>query len=89
MRITEAAVGTILHIMEKKGLDYKNTFFEIGVFEGNLGICFTKESFGKIIEFDNLKVIISSEVDASKLLIDYGEANGKKGLIFLGEENED
>ena len=89
MRITDNAIKAIIHIMKSKGLDTKKTFFEIGVFNGNLGISFTRESMGNIIENGELTIVISNDVDKSDFVIDFVESNGKKGIIFLGEKNVD
>jgi len=90
MNITDSAWKTIVKIMKSKNLDPKNTFLEIGVFDGNLGISFTKEPIGNRLQFGELNVVISSDIDYNpNLTIDFGEINNKKGLIFLGEKNVD
>lgn len=87
MRITEAATNAIINVMKSKGLDTKKTYLEIGVFEGNLGIGFTREPVGKTIKSGELMLVTSSKLDTEGVIIDFGEVNGKMGLIFLGEEN--
>lgn len=88
MKITDSAWQTIVKIMKSKNLNPKNTFLEIGVFEGNLGISFTKEPIGKRLQFGELNVVVSGDVECNPdLVIDFGEINNKKGLIFLGEKN--
>jgi hypothetical protein len=86
MRITDSAAQAIVQVMKSKGLNPENTFLEIGVFEGNLGMGFTRDALGKRVKSGDLTIVISSEVDASGVVIDFGETNGKKGLIFLGEQ---
>ena len=87
MKFSESAVAAILKVMTGRGLNPQTTFLEIGVFEGNLGMGFTRESLGKIFEFGSLRVIVANNVDTTGIVVDFGEVAGKKGLVFLGEEN--
>lgn len=87
MRITDNAANAIVSVMKLKGLNPKDTFLEIGVFEGNLGMGFSRDAMGKMIKHGELTMVISSEVDSTGVVIDFGEVNGKKGLIFLGEKD--
>lgn len=89
MRITDSAANAILNVMKSKGLNPKNTLLEIGVFEGNLGLGFTRSPIGNIIQNGDLSIVISSKIDTQGIVIDFGEINGKKGLVFLGDENVD
>lgn len=84
MKITDSAINAILNIMKSKELDTKTVFLEIGIFNGNLGLGFTKELTGKVNFFGELGAIVSEDVDATNIIVDYGEVNKKKGLIFLG-----
>lgn len=86
MRITESAVKAILDVMNKKGLNPKKIHLEIGVFEGGLGLGFTNEGIGQRQHFGDLSVVISHSVDTEGVVMDFGEVDGRKGLIFLGEE---
>jgi hypothetical protein len=86
MQITTAAVNAILEVMKSKGLNPKNTFLEIGAFEGNLGIGFTREKIGRIVKNGDLTLILASNLDTTGVVVDFGEIDGRKGLIFLGEE---
>lgn len=87
MRLTEAAADAILNVMKTKGLNPKKIFLEIGTFDGNLGIAFTSEQMGKTIKFGGLSVVVQDNVNSTGIVVDFGEVNGKKGLIFLGEEH--
>lgn len=87
MRITESASAAILGVMTKKGLNPKKIFLEIGLFHDNLGLAFTKEKMGKLVQFGGLNVVINNNIDTTDVVIDFGEVNGRKGLIFLGEEH--
>jgi hypothetical protein len=87
MKLTESAATAILEVMKKKGLDHKKTFLEIGVFDSALGMSFTRDKNGRLVKFGNLSVVIAHNVDTTGVVIDFGEVNGRKGLIFLGEEN--
>jgi hypothetical protein len=86
MKITESANQMIVYTMKKKGLDPSKVFLEIGIFNGDLGMGFTREPFGKIMKEGELNLVLSGQVDADNLTVDYGEVDGKKGLIFLGED---
>lgn len=86
MRITDSAAQAILQVMLKKGLDPKNSYLEIGLFEGNLGLGFTRDRFGKLLQFGLLGVVVSQSVDVTGVVIDFGEINGRKGLVFLEED---
>lgn len=93
MRITDAAVQAILGVMFKKGLDPKKFFLEIGFFanqmgkSGKFGIAFTQDVDGQILKFGQLTVIVNHDIDTTGVLIDFGQNNGRNGLIFTGEEN--
>ena len=89
MQITETAAQAILEVMKSKGLNPKTAFLEIGVFEGNLGLGFTRTPIGTTVKKGELSVVVSSQVDTNGVTIDFGEVNGKMGLIFLGEQNVD
>lgn len=88
MRVTEPAVDAILEVMRKKGLSPKTTFLEIGIFEGNLGLGFTKDRHGKIITYKNLSIVIANDVDTTGVVVDFKEIKGRKGLIFTGESDD-
>jgi hypothetical protein len=87
MRITQSASEAIVTVMKSKKLDPRNTFLEVGVFDGNLGLGFTREPIGKTLKQGDLNIVISNEIDSEGIVVDFGELNGKKGLIFLGETN--
>ncbi len=88
MRITDSAVPTIVNLMRSRGLDLKTYLLEFGVFEGTApGIAFTAEPKGQIFQFGDLRVSISPQVDTDRLVVDYGEVAGRKGIIFLEDTN--
>jgi hypothetical protein len=86
MKITDAAAQAVLQVMLKKGLNPKTTYLEVGVFNGNLGIGFTRDKGGKILRFGPLMVMVSNSVDSTGVVMDYGEIDGRKGLLFIGED---
>jgi hypothetical protein len=86
MRITESAAKAILQVMVKKGLNPKQVHFEIGMFDGSFGIRFNKDRHGKIMQFGPLTVVVADNVDTTGVVLDFGEINGRKGLLFTGEE---
>lgn len=82
MTLTDKALKCILDIMEAKGLDPENIFFEVSVVNSNLQISFTNEAIGQTIKFGKLKVKVDPIVQTRKLVIDYQEIGQKRGLIF-------
>tara|TARA_Y100000034_G_C6696867_1_gene307111 strand:+ start:369 stop:656 length:288 start_codon:yes stop_codon:yes gene_type:complete len=87
MRLTKYASDAIIAIMESKGLNPKKCYFGIKQLEnGTLGIGFTEEPEGKIIEFGKLCVTIADNINTENVVVDFGEVNGKRGLVFLSEE---
>lgn len=87
MKITRSAVQAILGTMNRNGLDPKTTYFELDVSDGKLAVAFTNVRFGKLLQFGELKIIINSTIDETDFLIDFKMIDGRKGLIFTGEEN--
>ena len=88
MFITLKAVDAILKTMESKGLDPKTVFMEIGIFDGNLGIAFTRDKFGKVIDLGGLNVIFQNNLEFEDITVDFVEVDGKTGLIFKEREIE-
>lgn len=86
MKITESASQIIIDVMKKKGLNPKTVFLEIGDFNGDLGLGFTREPFGKVMKQGELNFVLSGKANLDGMTVDYGEINGKRGLIFLGED---
>ena len=87
MRITEYAVGAILAVMEKEKLDPEGVYFGIKQMDnGALGIGFTQEPEGRVMEFEQLKVTIANNINVEGVVVDFGEIDGKRGLVFLSEE---
>lgn len=87
MKITDAAVKAILDVMASNGMDTKTTFLEIGVFKGAIGLGFTRDRIGVMDKYGDLNVMIDPSIDTTGVVIDFGEIEGKRGLIFLGDEN--
>lgn len=87
MKMTEAAAEMILQVMKKKGLNPQKIFLEIGVFNGNLGMTFTNERAGRQIRFGDLIVYMAGNINSTGIVVDFGEVDGRKGLIFKGDEN--
>ncbi len=89
MFITPSASKAILEVMQKKGLDAKNNYLEIGIFDGkNFGIGFTRDKFGTIFIFGELTVILDYTINADNLVVDFVESNNKKGLVFYEEKGK-
>lgn len=87
MKITDTAVEAILDVMDRKQLDPNRIFFEMKILpNGAVGIGFSQECGGEIQQFGRLSAIIDKQIDADGVVIDFGEVNGKKGIIFLKEE---
>ena len=87
MRVTDPAADAILKVMQKKNLDPSKYFLEVGVFEGNLGLAFTKNRHGRALRFGALTVVVASNVDTTGVVVDFREIDGRKGLLFTGEDD--
>ena len=87
MRVTENATEAIIGVMISKGLPIDTWALEICVLDnGALGMGFTRERQGLAIKFGELTVMIAKNVDSEDVVIDFGEVEGKQGLVFLSEE---
>ncbi len=87
MRLTEYATEAIIGVMNAKGLPHKEWALEICTLDnGALGMGFTQERKGRAIEFGELTVMIADNVNSEGVVIDFGEVDGKRGLVFLSEE---
>ena len=87
MRITEYAVDAITGVMEAKGLDVEKCYFSVKQLDnGALGIGFAEEPEGKIMEFGKLRVTIATNINTEGVVVDFGEVEGKQGLVFISEE---
>jgi hypothetical protein len=85
MKITPIAVKSLLEIMDARGLNTKEWCLEIRILDnGVVGIGFNKVERDFI--FGDLGIAIDERVDTEGLLIDLGEIDGKKGLIFSSEQ---
>lgn len=87
MILTDSAKEVIVKIMKNQDLD--PTIFALNFskpqFSEGFGICFCKDEIGKTLFFGELRVIVSYDMDVSKLIIDTEEKDGTKYLIFKGE----
>lgn len=87
MKFTESAITAILEVMRKRGLDPKKFVFDISIREnGSVGIGFTKDRAGVANQYGDLTVMIGHNIDMNGVVVDFGEINGRKGIIFLPEE---
>lgn len=85
MIITKPAATAILGTMSKEGLDIKEIAVSFEFINGGVGFSFSKDSFGKELNFYGLRVIVDERVDTEKMIVDLGEVKGRVGLIFKGE----
>ena len=86
MKITETAIQAVLDIMKNQKLDPQEVYFEIKLLpNGAVGIGFNRDIDGQIREFGELKTVISPKIDMEGVVVDFGETNGKKGLLFFNE----
>ncbi len=87
MRITEAAANCILNIMERKKLDPAQVAFEIKIGDrGDLSIGFNRERIGIKHHLGRLMVVVDRKINTERFVVDFKEINGRKGIIFTGEE---
>jgi hypothetical protein len=84
MKLTDSAVTAILDVMKKKRLDPKKIVFEFHLLgNGGIGIGFTRDRQGISQEYGELTVMIGNGVEMGETVIDFGEVNGRMGIIFL------
>lgn len=89
MKITESAVNAILEVMKKRKLDPKKIVFDFHLLDnGGIGIGFSRDRHGQVQQYGELTVTIGSDVDMGQTVVDFGEINGRKGIIFLEKKEE-
>ena len=87
MKLTDSAVEAILHVTKKRKLDTKQVVFEFHLLDnGGVGIGFTRDRQGVSHQYGDLTVTVGHGVDMSGTTVDFGEVNGRMGLIFLDEQ---
>jgi len=87
MRFTESATTAILETMRNRGLDPKEFVFDVSIREnGAVGIGFTKDRAGVASQYGDLTVMIGHNIDMEGVVVDFGEVDGRRGIIFLSEE---
>jgi hypothetical protein len=87
MRLTKYASEAILSVMDRIGLDPAKCYFGVKQLDnGALGIGFTEESEGETTEHGKLRVTIANNVNTENVVVDFGEVDGKQGLVFISEE---
>lgn len=82
VRITESAVRAILNIMARKGLDNTEYALDLRIIDGIAGVGFTREKDGIVRMFHDLTVNIDPRVMQQDMYLDFGEVDGKQGIIF-------
>lgn len=88
MKLTESAITAILHVMKKRKLDTKKVVFEFHLLDnGGVGIGFTRDRQGVPHQYGDLTVMVGNGVDMSGTTVDFGEVNGRMGLIFLEDHD--
>jgi len=84
MKLTDSAATAILDVMKKRKLDPKKIVFEFHLLEnGGVGIGFSRDKHGTSLQYGDLTVIIGNGVDMGNTVIDFGQVNGRMGIIFL------
>jgi hypothetical protein len=87
MKIKEEAAKAVLQVMQRKGLDPKKHYLEFAANNDGITVSFTNERYGKVLQFGELSVCVSPLLDTTGVIVDFGEIEGRKGLIFLGEDD--
>ena len=88
VNITEIAAKSILNIMAQRGLDDTIFALDLRVIRGACGVSFTKDIDGILKDFHGLRVNIDPLVmKGDDLYVDFGEVDGKQGIIFKGGLN--
>ena len=87
MKFTESATNAILETMRRRDLDPKEFVFDVSLREnGSVGIGFTKDRAGKTSQYGDLIVMIGNGIDMNGVVVDFGEINGRRGIVFVTEE---
>lgn len=87
MKLTDSARNAIIDVMENKRLSPKEWYLEFRILEnGAIGLGFTKERLPQVIEFGLLRLTIEEVIDTEGVLVDFGEIDGRQGLLFGSEE---
>lgn len=87
MKFTDSAINAILETMRKRGLNPKEFVFDVSLREnGSVGIGFTKDRAGKTSKYGDLIVMIGHGIDMNGVVVDFGEVNGRRGIVFVTEE---
>lgn len=90
MKFTESAVDAILGTMKRKGLSPKEFIFELSIREnGAFGIGFSKDRVGFKHQYGDLVIMVGPNLDMSGITIDFGEIDGRQGIIFLTDKQEE
>lgn len=87
MNITKQAATEILRVMSEVDLDIQKFAASFEFVNGGVGFSFTKDTFGKEYKFHGLRVIVDERIETEDMIIDFSEVDGRKGLIFKGEED--
>lgn len=88
MQFTKSSIDALRHVMKKNNLDKNKIVFEIKSHNGNLSIRFCPEITGEILFIEDLRIVVDGDLKNAEIVVDFGEVNGKKGIIFLqGNQN--
>lgn len=84
MRLTDSAAAALLEVMKNRKLDPKKIVFQFHLLDnGGVGIGFTRDRQGTLQQYGELTVMVGHGVDMGETVVDFGEVNGRKGIIFL------
>ena len=84
MKLTDSAAFAILDVMKMAKLDPKKIVFQFYLLKnGGIGMTFSKDRNGIAQQYGELTVMIGNGIDMNQTKVDYGEMNGRRGIIFL------
>lgn len=88
MKLTESAANAILNVMKKRKLDPKKIVFEFHLLNnGGIGIGFTRDRQGVSQQYGELTVMIGNGVEMGDTIVDFGEVDGRMGIILLNNNS--
>lgn len=87
MKLTNSARNAILQVMKSRGLEPSQWFMEFKLLKnGAVGLGFTPEPDEQILTFGELRLTVDGMIDTTGVVLDFGEVDGRMGLIFGAED---
>ena len=89
MKISDSARDVLLNIMKSKLMNPKEWGFELRLMDSSaIGIGFVREitAGSETFRSGDLTIVSSPNLDTTGIYIDFAEVNGRKGIVFGGNQ---